>query len=175
MNWYEWSEQLLGTLIGTFVGFGLAMWWDRKKDRNREDRDRADTLQSILLELGGISQRLNLAEAEASPMEERPGSFAVEISLPFLSCSAFDAAVHSGKLTLLPPALQEEVSTIYEQVRLMRIHVDNAYSAYAEGSTAEEHVAIFRNAVAHLRASGEMLREQIDSACEHLQRAKGNA
>ena len=39
-NLYDWFAQLLGTLIGTAVGFGLAMWWDRKKERDRESRDR---------------------------------------------------------------------------------------------------------------------------------------
>ena len=33
----DWLAQLLGTLIGTAVGFGLAMWWDRTKERGRED------------------------------------------------------------------------------------------------------------------------------------------
>jgi hypothetical protein len=172
MSWTEWFAQLLGTLIGTFVGFGLAMWWDRTKERNKENRDRAETVQSITLELEGIMTRLTVAEAEVSAVEGRPGSAAVEMSLPFLSSSAFEAAVHSGKLTLLPPPLQEELSTIYEQVRLLRAHVDNASTSYAHGSTVEEHVAVLTNATAYLRANGEMLREQLEDALDHLEKAK---
>ena len=30
MAWFEWWSQLLGTLVGTGVGFALAMWWGRR-------------------------------------------------------------------------------------------------------------------------------------------------
>jgi hypothetical protein len=171
MNWYDWLAQLFGTLIGTGVGFGLAMWWDRKKERDREIHDRTDTTKSILLELQGILGRLETPKSEVTEVESRPGAVAVDMSIPFLSTSAFDAAIHSGKLTLLRPDLQEELSTIYEQVRLMRIHVDNASASYTHGDTAEEHSAVITNAFQYMRAYGELLTDQIQTTCGHLEQS----
>src|SRR5262245_45546880 len=131
MNLSEWLAQLLGTLIGTGVGFGLAMWWDRRKERERKEQDCAETTKSILLELQGVLSRLDTAEVELSPVDEHSGAVAVDMSIPFLSRSAFDAAVHSGRLTLLRAEVQEELSTIYEQIRIMRLHVDNVATSYA--------------------------------------------
>jgi len=61
MNLSEWLAQLLGTLIGTGVGFGLAMWWDRRKERERKEQDCAETTKSILLEpqLHAVIEHLN--------------------------------------------------------------------------------------------------------------------
>jgi hypothetical protein len=168
MTWLEWTVQLVGTLIGTGVGFGLAMWWDRKKERVREDSDRMKTAKSILLELQGISERLDTPEYKADNVASRPGAIAVEISIPFLSWSAFDAAVHSGKLTLLQPDLQNELATVYEQVRIMRLHVDNASTSYAHGDSVEDHHAVMSNAVNYMRAYGAGLVEQLHTACTRL-------
>ena len=172
MNWHDWAAQLIGTLIGTGVGFGLAMWWDRKKERDRESRDRSDTIESVLLELRGILDQLGIADAEGSPIEARQGAIAIEFSIPFLSHSAFDAAVHSGKLTLLRPELQGELSTIYEQVRLMRLHVDRATTSYAHGSGVGDHRAIVENATQYLRGQGQMLNAQLQAVCQHLEAAR---
>ena len=171
MSWSDWFLQLLLTLVGTAVGFRLAMWWDRKKERVREGTDRLNTLKSLHLELTGISGQLATSAYEATDVESRPGAVDVEMSLPFLAKSAFEAAVHSGKLTLLRPDLQEELSTIYEQVRLMRIHVDIAAASYAHGDTVAEHTAAMSNAVNYIQSYGEMLDDQLRVACARLEQA----
>ena len=112
MDMSEWLAQLVGTLIGTGVGFGLATWWDRAKERERRAEDCSETTKSILLELEGVLNRLETAEAELSQVDAR-GAVVVDMSIPFLPVSAFDAAVHSGRLTLLRPEVQEELSTVY--------------------------------------------------------------
>jgi hypothetical protein len=173
MSWFDWWAQLLGTLIGTGVGFGLATWWDRSKERARVSGERADTVRSILLELQGISDRLATPAVSLTPNPDNSGAVTVEMAVPFLSRSAFDAAVHSGKLTLLGPELQEELSTIYEQLRIMRVHVDNLATSYAHGSTVEEHTAMMENAVQYLRGHADMLTDQLLVAFEHLKADAG--
>lgn len=147
------------------------MWWDRTKERAREARDRSDAAESILLELRGILGRIETPDARLSATEDQSGAIAVDLSIPFLSSSAFDASVHSGRLTLLPPDLQEELSTIYEQIRIMRMHVDNAATSYAKGATVEEHGAVIENAMQYLRGHSEMLKPQVEAACENLRGA----
>ncbi|WP_232427526.1 hypothetical protein [Burkholderia ubonensis] len=111
---------------------------------------------------------MNTTASKVTQIEDPPGAVSVEISIPFLSRSAFDASVHSGKLTLLPPDFQEELSTIYEQLRIMRRHVDYLAAPYAHGTRVEDHSAFITNATEYLRSGSEMLREQLLSACEHL-------
>lgn len=36
-KWLEFALQLIATLIGTGIGFGLTMLWDRKKKRHDEN------------------------------------------------------------------------------------------------------------------------------------------
>lgn len=172
MNFEEWIAQLFGTLIGTGVGFGLAMWWDRRKEQESERRDHGHTIESILLELREILGRLDIAHAEVSPTASSPESVEVDFSLPFLSRSAFDAAVHSGKLTLLRPDLQVRLSTIYEQVRIMRLHIDNAFTSYAHGTTVDEHQAVISNATGYLLANSKAFREDLQDMCKALEEAR---
>ena len=64
MDIVGWWADLGGTLIGTGVGFALAMIWDRKRDRDQEARDRETSMRSILLNLEDIAERLQLPTFE---------------------------------------------------------------------------------------------------------------
>jgi hypothetical protein len=168
MAWFEWWSQLLGTLIGTGVGFALAMWWDRAKERTRVNRERSEMVDSLVFEMQGIRERLDVPALELTPDPNGSGAVAVTMSVPFLSRSAFDAAVYSGNLTLLPSALQADLSTIYEQLRIMRKHADNLAISYARGSTVEEHTAVMQNAANYLSSHADMLKDQLHEACGQL-------
>jgi hypothetical protein len=138
MVWHDLAVQLLGTLVGAGVGLALAMWWDRrKKELDLGDR-RSTTIQSLYLEVTGIGERLSIPELVSEALSG--GGAQLDLPRPHLPNSAFEAAVHSGNLTLLPPVLQVELSWCYEQLRLARLIVDDIVTFYSKGYEVQETV-----------------------------------
>ncbi|HEV2826710.1 MAG TPA: hypothetical protein VGW76_03845 [Pyrinomonadaceae bacterium] len=171
INWSDWFMQLVGTLIGAGVGFSLALYGERITSKKKEVKDRDDTIRSILLEIDRTLLVLDIFEVNTVESETIPGAFQAEISIVYLVNFAFDAAVHSGKLTLLNPDLQDELSTCHEAIRIARIHYDKVITFYATEGGPAEHRSALENANNYLKNSFEMLKVLLPPARDNLIKA----
>lgn len=166
--------QLLGTLIGTGVGFTLALYAEHIGERRREERDRSKTIRSILGELDRTESILDIFSVEITPSEEVEGAYAIDISTAYFSGFAFDTAVHSGRLALLEPDLQVELSTCYEAIRLTRRHYDRVATFYDAGSELPQQLGALETANKYLQYNLEILRTLVPDARKSLLEAGGD-
>jgi hypothetical protein len=169
----EWGyvRDVSGHVIGAALGFGLAMWWDRRKESGTVRARRRTTSESLLLEIETLQSSIGILEDSFNPSATSPGAIAVEFTLPFLLTAAFDAAVHSGNLALLSPEVQSQVASVYEHVRIAKLHVDNIATSYAKDFEPEDVGAYLSNSYGYLRASCEMIRNGLPSLIGALKEA----
>lgn len=168
MDIVEWWANLGGTLLGTCVGFGLAMLWDKKRDRDLEKRERKSSMQSILLNLEDIDERLRVPRFEDAKDPEHPGRHRVSFDKPFISRAPFDAAVASGRLALFPPDMQERLSTTYELMRQLQLHLDILITTYSRPGGPDEHAAIMGDALQYYSADAPIVKDMIQQAISDL-------
>ncbi len=171
-EWLDFVRQLVGTLIGAGVGFWLAMSWDRYKVQKDRRQRQLDTVKSLLYELDRTEHTVDIPGVDFDAAEKGDGSVEVDMRLPFLLRSAFDGAVSSGNLALLPPKLQGDLSAFYEQLRICRLFVDNAATSHARGMEPEEEMVYLSNAYQHLCGHCSMLADELRSIRSALQKAK---
>jgi hypothetical protein len=168
MDIVSWWADLAGTLVGTGVGFALAMLWDRKRDRDQETRERESSMRSILLNLEDIEERLHLPTVEDAGYPERPNWRRVILGKPYIAHAPFDAAVASGRLALFPPAMQERLSTTYDLVRQVQMHLDILNTSYSRPGGPDEHSALIGDALQHYSLDAPIAKDMIQRAIADL-------
>ena len=133
--------QLSATIIGAFVGFWLAMWWDRKKKKGDIRETKYQALDSIINELKDNQSGLIKSGADMKwdqPRQRFVGEYVITLR------SAFDASINSGNFTLLPPDLQVEISDLYlymDYYNSVIIQTRNYYTTSTYLSTVVDQVA----------------------------------
>jgi len=171
---------LLGTFVGAVVGLSCAIWWDRTKQLEEKKELEFRTLESLLGEMKLIGDaaaaavdetrtEVRLEEPQQNETDSETGT-TVELGIIYLPGSAFDSAIHSGGLALLPAQLQVVLSGFYELVRLTRLHVDHMDTSYSKGLSVEDNVRFLENAQGYLRSHCEFILSQIQEIRPRLVR-----
>jgi len=88
----SFSLQLGGTLIGAFVGFGLVIFWDRKKKKAERKERRNMIIDSLVAEMEENLEGLNNFQTPAWNVKD--GQFSGRFGL--VSISAFQSIVNGG-------------------------------------------------------------------------------
>lgn len=107
--------QLIATLIGAFVGFGLVILWDRKKRKKETQQIINQTINSIVSELEATLGGIKATKVDVHWDEtilHMVGNYGLAAT------SAFNSITHSGNFTLLPTDLQLELSELYQKIKL---------------------------------------------------------
>lgn len=169
-DWIGFGQDLLGTLIGAGLGLACAMWWDRQKDRADIKARRLRTILAIREEIDGTSSSLEIPQLDVADAEG--GAVKIEMSVPFLLSAAFETAIHSGNLALLPSKAQATLSSFYEHLRIARLGVDVLTTNYAHGGNVSDGVTRIQNAANYLQGHCEMLRGQVPDVREALDLAE---
>lgn len=110
------SIQLVATLIGAFVGFGLVIWWDRKKKKGEREETKNSMLNSIFQELTENQEGLNNMAQQMPSWNKTDGRFKGDFGLA--STPAFESAVSAGDFLLLSNDLQKPVREVYHNFEL---------------------------------------------------------
>jgi len=110
----SFSTQLLATLIGAFVGFGLVIWWDRKMRKQEIKNSKNSMINSIIQELKENQNGLKIFKMPSWDITE--GRFKGNFGLA--SVPAFQSAVSGGDFLLLPTDIQKPVREIYHNFEL---------------------------------------------------------
>ena len=106
--------QLGGTLIGAFVGFGLVIFWDRKKKKAEKKETRNMIIDSLVAEMKENLEGLNKFQMPVWNVEN--GQFTGDFGL--VSISAFQSIVNGGDFIMLPNTLQKPIREIYQNTDL---------------------------------------------------------
>jgi len=106
--------QLVGTLIGAFVGFGLVMCWDRKKKKIEKKETRNMIIDSLVTEMQENLDGLN--NFQTPTWNVNNGQFNGRFGL--VSISAFQSIVNGGDFIVLPDTLQSPIREIYQNCEL---------------------------------------------------------
>jgi hypothetical protein len=110
--WEDLIVQLVATLVGVIIGFIVAMAWDRKKDKEEQDRTLSLILDAIIEELKSIQKPLNDPNKPPKFQWKQSDHDFDGIHISVLT-PAFESAVNSGNFSLLPPPLQTELGYVY--------------------------------------------------------------
>ncbi len=105
-----WIFALIGTLIGVFLGYILAVKYDRSKQKGEKTETINQTKRIILKELQRIKNNINNCLEEADKLYAKNIVYNPNIDLP-TDCK--DSVVYSGNFSLLDEKLQDEISHIY--------------------------------------------------------------
>ena len=106
--------QLVGTLIGAFVGFGLVIYWDRRKKKTERKETRNMMIDFLVAELQENLDGLNNFKMPTWNVSE--GKFKGDFGL--VSTPAFQSIVSGGHFLLLPITLQKPIREIYHNAEL---------------------------------------------------------
>ena len=168
MEWLSYLRELSLTVIGAALGFALAIYWDRRREAEAERMKRRLMLDSMLIEIETILSQVGLPESSFLPRDN--GAIEVDLSIPFLPSAAFETAVHSGDLTLLTPSLQAQASSVYEHLRIAKLHVDNITTSYTTNLDPELVRTYLTNAFNYLRGHLTMIEEQLKDFRKELEK-----
>ena len=124
----SFGTQLLGTLIGAFVGFGLVIWWDRKKKKTETIVIRNLMIDSLVAELEENLEGLN--NFEMPTWNKDDGKFKGRFGL--VSTHAFQSIVNGGDFLVLPITMQKGIREIYQNCELFNKFMDDIihYSSF---------------------------------------------
>ena len=119
----EFGILLVATLIGTGVGFGLVMWWDRRKKKETTNETINRIINAMLAELKQMKANYDLwpTKNQIKWIVSKRG-FEGEIILQ--SFGTYDSAKHSGNLSLLPPDLQVDLDNVNNSILSSKQVVD---------------------------------------------------
>lgn len=110
----EISVQLLATLVGALVGFGLALKQDRKKKAEEKQETVNHLIESITEELSNIIRVTTEQDVKFDDIMKWDSEKHGFVGKRFLiTTPAYDSAVNSGNFVLLPTDLQTRLSNIY--------------------------------------------------------------
>jgi len=112
--------QLIGTLIGAFVGFGLIILWDRKKKKAERTETRNMMIDSLVKELQENLDGLNNFKMPIWNVNN--GKFKGSFGLAGIY--AFQSIVNGGNFVLLPIKLQEPIREIYQNSELYNVFMN---------------------------------------------------
>jgi len=115
-SWLSFIVQLVATLIGAFVGFGLVIVWDRKQKKKALQETRISVINSIKQELEENQKGLEFMIKNMPSWSNTEGRFTGDFGLA--STPAFESAVGGGDFLLLPKDLQQPVREIYHNFNL---------------------------------------------------------
>ena len=110
----SFSTQLFATLIGAFVGFGLVIFWDRRKKKQEIKNTKNSMINSITQELKENQNGLKIFKMPSWDINE--GRFQGNFGLA--SIPAFQSAVSGGDFLLMPTEIQKPVREIYHNFEL---------------------------------------------------------
>ena len=110
---------------------------------------------------------------EAARNTDHPGRHKVTFDKPYIARAPFDAAVASGRLALFPPDMQERLSTTYEALRQLHIHLDILSTTYSRPGGPDEHSEIMGNALQYYSADAPIAKDMIRRAIADLRQFLG--
>lgn len=114
--WMDFWVQLLATLIGVGIGFGLPLFvdWIKKDQRIKETKKRI--LSAIIEELESSKNGLEDPKFQKTIMSwhGKPDGFVGGYLI--ITNPAYDSAINSGEFSLLPPATQTELGECYNKL-----------------------------------------------------------
>ena len=108
----DFTVQLFATLIGAFVGFGLAIFWEWKAKHTELKNIKIKILDSFLAEL----QQIKGVEQTWKKLrwDEKTRQFAGNHSTD--SFASFDTALHSGNIVHFSLELQIKLSLLNDEI-----------------------------------------------------------
>lgn len=165
--------QLIATLIGTGVGFGFVMWWDRRKKKLKIKEDTEHLIDSVLEELIDIQKGMkeapehNIVKWTDKGFEGEFGSIAIPV---------YDSAINSGSFGLLKPSLKTSVANIYDRINLVRFWTEQIKLFYSTPIYSNNNTDVVKREADKLlynleRRSKEVL-NMIDKIISQLKSAK---
>lgn len=107
--WTDFWVQLGATIIGAFLGFWLAILWERKKNKSDLKEIRNNVIESILQEIQNF-QTLLKGRIEVGWNESDKRFIGDKL---FIDVPAYKSAINSGNFLLLPSKLQTKIGEIY--------------------------------------------------------------
>jgi hypothetical protein len=142
------------TFVSVLFGFGLSLWWDRRKDSIAIKETRRRVLNALVADLSAMQVLL------AEPNEDGEG-----VRVYRLPRVAVESALGSGSLSLLSSEVQQIVSEIDRLVKDCEMLTDYLFTAVgAEGGMGREWI---RTRVRLFRSRG-ILQTKLPEAIEAL-------
>jgi len=117
----SFASQLVGTLIGAGVGFGLVILGDRLKKKS--ERNDAIKLMIVSLVKELEENRDGLKKFRMPMWNNENGKFQGEFGL--LSVFAFQSVVSGGNFVSLPSKLQKPIREIYQNSELYNVFMND--------------------------------------------------
>lgn len=162
----EFLINLFGTLIGAGVGFGLAMLWDRKKDKEERDDLKKQTTEALLVEIKKTVEELG-AEGFGAEWVKETGRYRRKFAI--IAKSAFESAVNSGNFSLLPSDIQSKLSRIYqlaEYSNSLALQIENFYSTPLYVQDANKAEQVLNQMSDDLKKYYEKMKKEIEELLE---------
>jgi len=135
----SFTLQLLATLIGVFVGFGLVILLDRKKKKSEKEEKRNMIIDSLVEEMKKNFEGVN--DYEMPTWDKNDVQFKGKFGL--ISISAFQSIVNGGDFVMLPTTLQTGIRVIYQHGELFNKFMNEIIgfssidlTSYPQGSIA---------------------------------------
>ena len=130
--------QLLATLIGAFVGFGLAILWKWKANQRKLKEIKKKILDSIISEISQIKTEMKkeIKIGWNTDKHEFNGDYAT------ISLTSFDNALYSGNLVQFPTNLQIKVSLLNDRIKLYDFFQKESLTIHKMGFQDKERLRI---------------------------------
>jgi len=157
------SIQFGATLMGALIGFGLALWSDRKKKREAKQEKINHMIKSITEELQEIMQVPTEKKVKFSElMDWNKQKRLFEGKFFSMTTPAFESAVNSGDFILLSTELQSKISGVYSRIYDCQRDMDNISNFY---TTPIFPTAMAENVAMNLRKNLRTRLDELKTEC----------
>jgi len=164
----SFSTQLLGTLIGAFVGFGLVILGDRWKKKKEKEETRNMIIDSLVAELD--ENRKGLDNFKMPVWNVVDGQFKGLFGL--MSVYAFQSVISGGDFLVLPTPLQKGIRDIYQHSELFNKFMDDIIGFSTFNLTGEQASIATTEQTGRLQEQKSALQPKIPDAIKKLKSLK---